>query len=274
MADYTDDVDPLVFQRRIAGLVLGEIGPVGFALAGSGAIREHGITDRPTRDIDLFTTTATSPEAFTEAVNHAAQLLEQLGFQVTHTRSTPEFARLVVESPDRMVVEVDFGIDWRGEPPAQLAVGPVLAVNDAVGNKVAAVYSRGEVRDFLDLDSIRQSGRFADRELIGLAREHDPGFDVATFSRQLRRISAFGYIETAEYGIDADHFDQIQQRTLAWADQLSQPATDHPATTTPEMRPSIDAEARERLRRQDRDTRHPWSDPSHDRTDGPEPPGL
>ncbi|MGB9224522.1 hypothetical protein [Mycobacterium sp.] len=31
-------------QRRVTALLLQSIGPAGFALAGSGAIREHGIT--------------------------------------------------------------------------------------------------------------------------------------------------------------------------------------------------------------------------------------
>ena len=43
-------------QRRIARLALEAAGDeAGFALAGSGAIREHGLIDRPTEDVDLFT---------------------------------------------------------------------------------------------------------------------------------------------------------------------------------------------------------------------------
>lgn len=41
-------------QRKVARIALA--GVAGFALAGSGAIREHGVIDRPTEDIDLFTT--------------------------------------------------------------------------------------------------------------------------------------------------------------------------------------------------------------------------
>ena len=43
-------------QRRITRLALEAAGDeAGFALAGSGAIREHGLIDRPTEDVDLFT---------------------------------------------------------------------------------------------------------------------------------------------------------------------------------------------------------------------------
>ena len=42
-------------QRAATRLLLQVTAPAGFVLAGSGAIREHGIIERPTMDIDLFT---------------------------------------------------------------------------------------------------------------------------------------------------------------------------------------------------------------------------
>lgn len=44
-------------QREVTRIALSGIAGFGFALAGSGAIREHGVIDRPTEDVDLFTTT-------------------------------------------------------------------------------------------------------------------------------------------------------------------------------------------------------------------------
>ena len=67
------------------------------------------------------------------------------------------------------------GVDWRKAEPAVLAIGPVLSLEDAVGNKLSALYSRAYPRDFLDVDSIRVSGKFTDAELIRSAVERDPG---------------------------------------------------------------------------------------------------
>ena len=50
------------YQRNVTRLALDALASGGFALAGSGAIREHGIIDRPTQEIDLFTF-VTSTEA-------------------------------------------------------------------------------------------------------------------------------------------------------------------------------------------------------------------
>lgn len=42
-------------QRQLIACALEVLADAGFALAGSGAIREHGMTQRPTNDIDLVT---------------------------------------------------------------------------------------------------------------------------------------------------------------------------------------------------------------------------
>jgi len=245
--DLSSSAD-VTWQRQVTTLVLQTVGSAGFALAGSGAIREHGITDRPTRDVDLFTTTATRPSAFAAAVTDAEDALTSQGYRVTRTRTTPEFARLLVEAAgtgdDAMddarddasrarVVEVDFGIDWRNEPPTQLAIGPVISLRDAVGSKVAAVYSRGEARDFLDLDAIRGSGRFTDDDLLALARQHDPGLELGHFIDQLRWVNRITSGRTIGYGVDADQLGGIKTRLTTWADQLSATGSSTPPARSP-----------------------------------------
>lgn len=235
MADHdSGNATDVAFQRFVTTLLLKHIGSAGFALAGSGAIREHGITDRLTHDVDLFTT-ATSPAAFADAIAAAEDALRDSGYRVIRTRGTPQFARLLVETTDEdedRVVEVDLGIDWRSEPPTQLAIGPVLALRDAVGSKISAVYSRGEARDFLDLDAIRRSGRFTDPDLLALAEEHDPGFDLAHFIAQLQWVNRIRPGRINPYGIDAEQLDAIKTRITAWADELAAPEPPLPPRPT------------------------------------------
>jgi hypothetical protein len=207
-------------QRRVTALLLQSIGPAGFALAGSGAIREHGITNRPTQDVDLFATSTTSPDSFQQALERAEQTLRDAGLSFTRTRSAPLFARLVVSGSADDIVVVDLAVDWRLEPPVRLEVGPVLALSDAVGSKVAAVFSRAEARDFLDLDAIRESRLYSDDELLSLAHEHDPGFDRIAFSHQLTYVAQLNVRDTIAYGVDEATLEQIQQRLLSWADAL------------------------------------------------------
>jgi predicted nucleotidyltransferase component of viral defense system len=72
------------------------------------------------------------------------------------------------------------------------AVGPVLHPDDAVANKMCALFGRAEARDFLDVDAAIQSGRYSRERLLELAAAADAGFDPARFAEalgSLRRIT-------------------------------------------------------------------------------------
>jgi len=143
------------FQREITKLALDFIADSGFALAGSGAIREHGLISRPTEDIDLFTAN-TDAKNFEKSVDLIFSGLKSCGYTVNVKQQAERFVRLEVEK-DNLFVNIDLGVDWRGNKPVVTDIGPVLDIEDAVGNKVAALFSRSEARDFLDVDRIRAS---------------------------------------------------------------------------------------------------------------------
>lgn len=210
-------------QRDVASIALDSAGSVGFALAGSGAIREHGLTHRPTADIDLFTVMS-AQDRFAGAVDEVVDRLRESGYGVEVPRRSESFARLSVTTEDREV-DVDLGIDWRSRDPVALEVGPVLAIEDAVGNKVAALYSRGEARDYLDVDAIRASGRFTDDQLVDLASNADPGFDTDMFAQRLQEAEKIQLREVAVYGVNQSDLAGVIERSSEWARRL----TDSPA---------------------------------------------
>lgn len=144
----TGAADSVEVQRRVTRIALAGIAHAGFALAGSGAMREHGVIERPTEDVDLFTSTQ-DVEQFAAAVRQVVALLRRSGFDAEESRRASQFARLHVRVTDETHVDIDLGVDWREQDPVILDVGPVLSLRDAVGNKVSALYSRGEARDYL-----------------------------------------------------------------------------------------------------------------------------
>lgn len=82
-------------QRQLIACALEVLADEGFALAGSGAIREHGMTQRPTNDIDLFTVM----QAATRFPNAVVNLVEHLtanNYDVTVERASSSFAQLSV----------------------------------------------------------------------------------------------------------------------------------------------------------------------------------
>lgn len=209
----------LELQREVTRIALASIEGSSFALAGSSAIREHGIIERPTEDVDLFTTIQDTG-VFSVAVEHVMAVLRQGGYEVEQARRAPYFARLHVSTSAGLQLDVDMGVDWREHDPVMTDVGPVLSIGDAVGNKVSALFSRGEPRDYLDVDAIRCSGRFTDTDLVRSAAERDAGFDVELFAQQLiaaRRISS---VDVERYGIGAEDLEAVKARCRQWADQL------------------------------------------------------
>ena len=181
---------------------------------------------------------------------------EQAGYHVETLRRQAGFAHLDVTSPTGAETAVDLGVDWRADPTVHLDVGPVLAPDDAVGNKIAALFSWGEARDYLDVDQIRRSGRYSDQRLIELARRADAGFDLEWFAQSLDEVARFVPPQVADYGVTPEQLADITRRLTGWADTIrSHP---HPDDTRHIIPTRIDRETQPR----------PYPPPSRDDTPG------
>jgi hypothetical protein len=148
-------VDPL--HQRLARLALATAGDYGFCLAGGYAVQAHGFRERPSEDVDLFTTAAAADQ-FPVALAAVIAAYEGDGLDVSTTSESPGFARLQVTNPTtHATAKVELGIDWRAHQPVALAIGPVLHPDDAVANKVCALFSRAQARDYIDVDAVLRS---------------------------------------------------------------------------------------------------------------------
>ena len=203
-------MNELELQRTVTRIALAASRSSGFALAGSGAIREHGLINRATQDVDLFTSN-TDEGAFGAAVDRVVDALGAAGYVVGVGRRTGQFTRIHVCNQDGQQVEIDMGMDWREVEPVILDVGPVLSMQDAIGNKVSALYSRAEARDYFDVDAIRASRHYTDGQLIVAAAERDSGFDPRMFASQLQRVRRLTVDDLEEYGVDERQLAAIKE---------------------------------------------------------------
>lgn len=206
-------------QRHLTKLALNVLAGDEFALAGSGAIREHGLIDRPTQDVDLFTVQSAQAR-FEPAVDRLITEVREHGYRVLVERRQQGFAQLTVTTPSGLEIGMDLGIDWRAEPAVSLAIGPVLSQDDAVGNKVAALFSRGEVRDFLDVDAIRRSGQYSDADLYRLAKRADTGFTLDRLAQRLAFAERMQPEHVTDYGVIPAQLDEIKSRLARWRDAI------------------------------------------------------
>lgn len=211
--------DSQEIQREISKGLSESIGEVGFALAGSGAIREHGLIDRATEDVDMFTT-ASQQTNFGLAVNEGVSKLERLGFAVSVNMKTEAFARLDAEK-DGKSTKVELGVDYREKDPVWIDdAGYVLDEEDAVANKICALFSRSEARDYLDALSIKRSGRFTDEYLWEIAANHDPGFSSRLFRDALAGMDSRPDSDFLPY-ISADELAEDRQEAARWCEDIT-----------------------------------------------------
>jgi hypothetical protein len=206
------------FHERLARTGLAVARRYGFALAGGYAVQAAGLLERLSEDIDLFTAWDRREE-LTAAVAAVVQTYRDDGLAVDIERQYDTFARLIV-TDGRRTSKVELGVDWRANEPVLLAIGPVLHPDDAVANKMGALYGRALARDFVDIDAALQSGRYTRDAVLQLAERADRGFDRRTFADALGQANLLDPDDFAQYGITGKALDDLRARFAAWRSEL------------------------------------------------------
>ena len=207
-------------HERIARVALAAGAPYGLALAGGYAVSAHGMGNRPSGDVDLFTSWQHRGE-FSALAAAVVSALEAAGYKVTVLVSAETFSRLILVDPEGGAEEkLELSVDWRAHDAVQLAVGPVLHVDDAVANKVCALFGRALPRDFLDVNAVLLSGRYTREQLLELAAEADRGFDSLIFADALGALTQITDVAFAEYRTDLSTIADMRHRFAEWRHEL------------------------------------------------------
>jgi hypothetical protein len=209
-------VDP--FHERLATIGLAAAGRYGFALAGGYAVQAAGLLERASEDVDLFTAWERRAD-FDAALNAIIAGYDAAGLSVEVQRRSETFARLSVSDRVR-VSAVELAADWRANHPIQMTIGPVLHPDDAVANKMSALYGRAQARDFIDIYAAIRSGRYDEATLLRLAERADRGFDRRLFAEALSRAEVLDTPTFARYGVSGQHLDELRAHFRRWRAQL------------------------------------------------------
>jgi len=97
---------------------------------------------------------------------------------------------------------------------------PVLHADDAVANKVCALFGRALPRDFLDVDAAITSGQYTRERLLELAAEADHGFDRLLFADALGALTQITDAAFAEYPTDPGAIADMRHRFAQWRQAL------------------------------------------------------
>ena len=189
----------LARHRQVAEIILSAASGYFVALGGGNALLAHEVTDRPTQDIDVFfgrvnelADAAPAIEAALAAAGYGVAHIDKAeGLTEIWEEAGEGLAEWEVTTPDgEHIVQVQAGhFEVLARPVSVKGIGPVLALDDIAGHKACAMAARAASRDFVDIAALqeyRKKYRWA--KLVELARERDPGLELADFADAVRRL--------------------------------------------------------------------------------------
>jgi hypothetical protein len=209
-------------QREVATIALRVASRHGFALAGGNALIAHGLIDRPTEDVDLFSNEEGGVDAAADAVEAA---LQAAGFAAERRDKTSGLADIfdgmgeglaewLVTAPggEQTMLQMAYFDRLRG--PVTMDVGPVLDLEDLAGWKVVAMVSRIEPRDYIDTAAALQ--HYTVDQLIHFAKQLDPGLEKRDFADAGRQLDRMPDGLFTRYGFGRDDVAKLRERFTDW----------------------------------------------------------
>ena len=209
-------------QREVAAIALRAAARHGFALAGGNALIAHGIIDRPTDDVDLFS----DQEAGVTAAAHAVEdALREAGFQAERRDMTggledlfegmgEGLAEWIITAPGGQQTMLQMAYFDRSHGPVTMDVGPVLDLEDLAGWKTIALLNRAEPRDYADVAACLD--HYTVDQLISLAKRLDPGLQRWDFEDAGRQLDRMPDRVFARYGLDPENVARLRERLADW----------------------------------------------------------
>ncbi len=210
------------FHGQVATVALRAAASHGFALGGGNALIAHGIVDRVTQDVDVFSDEQGGVEAAAEAVEAA---LRDAGFGTERRDKTSGLDELfygmgeglaewLVSAPNGEQMLLQLAYFDRARRPVIMDVGPVLDLEDVVGGKMCALASRVEPRDYVD--TAAAMGRYSMEQMVGFARRLDPGLSDRDFADAVQRLDQWGDGVFAPFGLGPAEVAELRARFAAW----------------------------------------------------------
>jgi hypothetical protein len=207
---------------QVAAIALRAAAPHGFALGGGNALLAHGITERPTQDVDVFSNEQGGVEAVADAVQDA---LRGAGFGTERRDETDGLADIfegmgeglaewIVTGPGGEQMMLQLAYFDRTRQPVLMDIGPVLDLEDVVGGKVCALASRAEPRDYLDTGAALQ--RYSVEQVIRFARRLDPGLTRTDFADAGRRLDYWSDRVFSPFGLSPEQVAALREQFEAW----------------------------------------------------------
>jgi hypothetical protein len=216
-------------HRHVARVALKAVGrKYEVALAGGNALMVHEVVSRHTEDVDLFVrrldnvaAAASEIEAALQSAGYTTQRIDaaaggELGDFWPDMGE--ELAEWEVTAPDgEHTVQLQAAYFETLEDPVTVpGLGPVLALDDLAGWKTVALVSRMAARDYVDIAALLK--RYTVGQLVGMARERDPGLEDADFADAALRLDQMrdGRLAPLLSGLGGEDVTWLRKQFESW----------------------------------------------------------
>ena len=205
------------FFRDVARIALAAADKHGFVLGGGVAWLVNGLVQRPTEDVDLFTDTEHGVSAAADEVTAA---LIAAGYSVARETTDELFDGMDDNLREFLVADGDKALRLtlcrldRHRAPVVMDVGPVMHLDDLVATKVAALVSRREARDYIDMAAALD--RYPLDRILALARVADPGIEDDDLADAGRYLDHLDDARFAVYGLGTAEVTALRARLATW----------------------------------------------------------
>lgn len=200
-------------QELVARIVAALPEARGFALAGGAAVIARGAVGRSTDDLDFFGASEPDVQRLSQALR---SVLLAEGFDVEVITDSPGFVRLRVARDEDSTI-LDLGTDARLQPAEPTELGDVLTLEELGADKLLALFSRAQARDFVDVAALAERLGGLDR-LCELASMKDSGFSRTVLNEML---GGFGRLSQAEFDLDDQSYADLTALVSKWREHLA-----------------------------------------------------
>ena len=196
------------FQKELARTFLEADENKSFVLTGGAALLSHGISNRPTQDLDFFTWQ--SKEVVEQGLEILKSIAKEKGWTYQKVVDELEFKRYQIIGNEALLVDIS-----RDSililPATDSELGQLVSPKELGARKLLALFDRAAARDFVDLKVLL--GIFEISELLDLAKRIDSGFSVEIFVYMLSQLEKYSDQDLIDLGEDPNiirrFFDSI-----------------------------------------------------------------
>jgi len=174
-------------QKGILNIFLNIADSKMFYLTGGTALAEFYLAHRKSFDLDIFTTEKELVLPFSYTFEEEIKKF----FSLRIVKRFTTFVEFEVSEKEKTTkIQLACDSPFRFEEPVDSDIGvKVNDYKDLIVDKLLAFYGRAEIRDAVDLFFILKTEDVW--ELVKLAKQKDPGFDLYWFANALHKVKNF-----------------------------------------------------------------------------------